>query len=120
MKRLTRPVLLMALALTAALLLCSCSASGGKDAGGDTTGPAQTDNQTDTQTVQGTVNQIDTEQKYLVLVTDDDYCRFDFSQSEADVSGLEPGDSVFVTYTGDLDPESEDVTAQLTRIERAD
>ena len=118
MKRLTRPLLLMALALTAALLLCSCSASGGKDAGGDTTGPAQTDNQTDTQTVQGTVNQIDTEQKYLVLVTDDDYCRFDFSDSDADLSGLEPGDSVTVTYTGTLDGESEEVSATLVSIEK--
>ena len=114
MKRLTRPVLLMALALTAVLLLCSCSASGGKDAGGDTTGPAQTD----TQTVQGTVNQIDTGLKYLVVATDDDYCCFDFSDSDADLSGLEPGDSVTVTYTGTLDSESEEVTATLVSIEK--
>ena len=94
--------------LLAALTLAGCSAPGGSPAG-----PEE-------QTLQGRLNLVDSELKYLIVIADDAYCRFDFSQSDADVSGLEPGDSVSVTYTGDLDPESEDATAQLTRIERAD
>ena len=67
-------------------------------------------------TIQGTLNQVDAEQEYLVLVADEAYCRFDCSDSGADLSGLEPGDSVTITYTGTLDEESDDVTAKLVTI----
>ena len=67
-------------------------------------------------TLQGTLNQIDTDLKYLVLISDDLYFRFDFSESDADLSDLAPGDSITVTYTGPLEPDSEDVTAQLVSV----
>ena len=67
-------------------------------------------------TIQGTLNQIDSDQKYLILIADDAYYRFDFSECDSDLSGLEPGDSVTLTYTGTPDQDSEDVTAQLVSI----
>ena len=56
--------------------------------------------------------------KYLVLVTEEGYFRFSFSDTDLDLSGLEPGDTVTITYTGTLDAESEDVSAQLVSISK--
>ena len=99
MKRWTHTGLLLAAGVLAALL-CACGAPGG----GNT--PASDADPEAPQTIQGTLNQLDTEQFCLVLVTDDAYYRFDFSESGADLSGFEPGDAVTITYTGTLDSEN--------------
>lgn len=118
MKRLTHSGLLLAVGILAALLLCACSAPGGQ--GGSDNAPSVSDdagqNQSETQTIQGTLNQIDTDQMYLVLVTDEAYYRFDFSESGEDLSALEPGDNITITYTGTLDDTDEDVTAKLVSV----
>lgn len=130
MNRLTRyvrPVALLAVGLTAVLALSSCSALMKFFPGGHTSAQSgQPDSSAsgssahaETATIQGTLNQVDPELEYLILVSDGVYCRFDCSDSSADLAGLEPGDQVSVTYTGTLDPDSEDVTAQLVSIAKA-
>ena len=117
MKRLTHSGLLLAVGLLAGLLLCACAAPGGQNNADNP--PSVSDvsqNESEPRTIKGTVNQIDTEQTYLVLMTDEAYYRFDFSESGVDLSGFEPGDAVTVTYTGTLDEESEDITAELIGI----
>ena len=111
MKRWTHTGLLLAAGVLAALL-CACAAPGG----GNT--PASGADPESPQTIQGTLNQLDTDQSYLVLVTDDAYCRFDFSESGADLSGFEPGDAVAIPYPATLGEASEDVTADLVHIEK--
>ena len=98
--------LLIAVGLTAVLALSSCSMLSKYLPGKDAQAPQ----------IQGTLNQIDSDQKYLILIADDAYYRFDFSECDSDLSGLEPGDSVTLTYTGTPDQDSEDVTAQLVSI----
>ena len=113
MNRRKRTGALLAAGVLAALLLCSCSAPGRPAAGGS---GSVSQSQPETKTIQGTVNKIDTQQEFLVLVTEDAYYRFDLEGCQADLSGLEPGDGVTVTYTGELDEESDDVTAALVDI----
>ena len=116
--------LLIAVGLTAVLALSSCSMlrqylPGGHDqsAQSSQSNPdASSSQKNEEYTLQGTLNQIDTDLKYLVLISDDLYFRFDFSESDADLSDLAPGDSITVTYTGPLEPDSEDVTAQLVSV----
>ena len=61
------------------------------------------------------VNKID---DYLVLLTDDgEYHIFDFGE-DVDPSAMEEGDRVTVTYTGTLDPESDEVTAVVVSVEK--
>ena len=69
-----------------------------------------------TKTLEGTLNQADSDLGLLLVISDDQYCRFDLNGT--DVSGLEPGDSIKVTYTGTLDPESDEVTAVVVSIEK--
>ena len=116
--------LLIAVGLTAVLALSSCSMlrqslPGGhaQSAKSSQSAPVAARSTTDAAiTLQGTLNHIDTDLKYLVLISDDLYFRFDFSESDADLSDLAPGDSITVTYTGPLEPDSEDVTAQLVSV----
>ena len=117
--------LLLAVGLTAVLALSSCSMlskylPGGASSSAQTSQPApdaaESRTEEETSTIQGTLNSVDSELEYLILVADDAYCRFDCSDSGADLSGLEPGDTVTVTYTGTLDPDSEDVSAKLVSI----
>ena len=120
MKRYLRPGLLAAVGLTAILALSSCSMlrqylpSNAESSSSSSTSGSQQN--VETHTLQGTLNQIDTDLKYLVLVTEEGYFRFSFSDTDLDLSGLEPGDTVTITYTGTLDAESEDVSAQLVSI----
>ena len=121
MKRYLRPGLLAAVGLTAILALSSCSMlrqylpSNAESSSSSTSGSQQN---VETHTLQGTLNQIDTDLKYLVLVTEEGYFRFSFSDTDLDLSGSEPGDTVTITYTGTLDAESEDVSAQLVSISK--
>ena len=115
--------LLIAVGLTAVFTLSSCSMlrqylpGGGNQSPSSQSAPDGSAVQEEEEhTVQGTLNQIDSELEYLLLIVDDQYCRIDFSQSEADLSGMEPGDSVTVTYTGILDQESEEILAKLVSI----
>ena len=122
MKRYLRPGLLAAVRLTAILALSSCSMlrqylpSNAESSSSSSTSGSQQN--VETHTLQGTLNQIDTDLKYLVLVTEEGYFRFSFSDTDLDLSGLEPGDTVTITYTGTLDAESEDVSAQLVSISK--
>ena len=122
MKRYLRPGLLAAVGLTAILALSSCSMlrqylpSNAESSSSSSTSGSQQN--VETHTLQGTLNQIDTDLKYLVLVTEEGYFRFSFSDTDLDLSGLEPGDTVTITYTGTLDAETEDVSAQLVSISK--
>ena len=122
MKRYLRPGLLAAVGLTAILALSSCSMlrqylpSNAESSSSSSTSGSQQN--VETHTLQGTLNQIDTDLKYLVLVTEEGYFRFSFSDTDLELSGLEPGDTVTITYTGTLDAESEDVSAQLVSISK--
>ena len=122
MKRYLRPGLLAAVGLTAILALSSCSMlrqylpSNAESSSSSSTSGSQQN--VETHTLQGTLNQIDTGLKYLVLVTEEGYFRFSFSHTGLHLSGLEPGDTVTITYTGTLDAESEDVSAQLVSISK--
>ena len=122
MKRYLRPGLLAAVGLTAILALSSCSMlrqylpSNAESSSSSSTSGSQQN--VETHTLLGTLNQIDTDLKYLVLVTEEGYFRFSFSDTDLDLSGLEPGDTVTITYTGTLDAESEDVSAQLVSISK--
>lgn len=130
MNRPFQSALLLAVGLTAVLALSSCSQLSQYLPGGgnqspqssqsSSSAPDASSSQTDAeeQTIQGILNQVDKEQEYLILIADDAYCRFDFSESGADLSGLEPGDSVTVTYTGTLDQDSEEITAKLVSISK--
>lgn len=117
-----RSVLLAAVGLTAVLALSSCSLfkdylpGGGEVSSSSSAGSSSSQQAAEEHTLQGTLNMIDTDMQYLILVTDDGYSRLSFADTDLDLSGLEPGDEVTVTYTGTLDPDSEDVTAQLTSV----
>ena len=89
MKRKTSHWVLLSLALSIALLLAACGASG--SAAG-----SQKE-----ESVTGTINRLDTD--YLVLITDDvEYLVMDFGESFS-VEGFSEGDDVVITYTGTLE-----------------
>ena len=90
--------LLCGLALTAALAACSGGAPAGTQAQ-----PQESQQQEAKQELTATVNQVDSDLGYLVLVTEDGYYKLDLNG--VDVSGLEPGDDVTATYIGTLSPE---------------
>ena len=92
-------------ALLAALMLLALTACGsgnqGASGSGDqgASGGAEAE---ETATVSGVVNRLG---DFLVLLTEDgEYAVFDFGES-VDAGGLEEGDSVTVTYTGELGSE---------------
>ena len=87
MKRKTSHWVLLALALSIALLLAACGASGSAAEGSQ-----------QEESVTGTINRLDTD--YLVLITDDvEYLVMDFGESFS-VEGFSEGDDVVITYTG--------------------
>ena len=92
--------LLCGLALTAALAACSGGAPAGTQAQ-----PQESQQQEAKQELTATVNQVDSDLGYLVLVTEDGYYKLDLNG--VDVSGLEPGDDVTATYIGTLSTEDE-------------
>ena len=89
MKRKTSHWVLLALALSIALLLAACGASGSTAEGSQKE-----------ESVTGTINRLDTD--YLVLITDDgEYQVMDFGESFS-VEGFSEGDNVVITYTRTL------------------
>ena len=111
----------LAAALTVALAACgrgaktpSAPQSAGSSAG--SASGSQGDGE-QTQTLTGALNLLDTELKLLVVVTEDGYCRFDLGEAEA--SGLKVGDEVEVTYTGELTPDSDELTAVAVAVKSA-
>lgn len=70
------------------------------------------------ETLEGTLNLIDEGLALLVVVNEEGYYRFDLGQ--ADLSGLQPGDEVVVTYTGPLEPDSDEVTAVAVSVEKVE
>ena len=106
MKRLRKPAALL-LALVMALTLAACGAEK-TDAGND-------GKEEDSATVNGVVNRMG---DFLVLLTDDEtYQVFDFGE-DVDQGRLEEGDSVTVTYTGELG--SEDPVPVAVSVEKTD
>ena len=108
-----------ALGLLCALGLCLGLAACGRGAAEPSTAPRETQAQGEEQTLQATLNRVDSELGYLVLVTEEgDFYKLDLNGT--DVSGLEPGDAVTAAYTGTLstDEEGEDLSAQLVSIQK--
>ena len=126
MNRPFQSTLLLALGLTALLALSSCSivsrylpggaAAQSSQSGTSSSADSSSSQSPEEQTLNGTLNMVDNDQKYLVLVTDEGYSRFSFADTDLDLSKLAPGDAVTVTYTGTLEPDSEEVTAQLVSV----
>ncbi len=63
---------------------------------------------------EGTVNTINTELDMIVLATDQGYYKFNING--VDLAYIEPGDFIKVIYTGTLEADSDDVTADLVAI----
>lgn len=103
-------------ALLAALMLLALAACGSNTPSGS--GDAGANNTADgteaTATVSGVINRVG---DFLVLLTDDNtYAVFDFGE-DVDPASLKEGDSVTVTYTGELgseDPAPVAVSVEVT------
>ena len=111
----------LAAALTVALAACSRGQTPTSSQGAGSSAGSASNTQGDeeqTQTVTGTLNLLDQELGLLVVVTEDGYCRFDLGEAEA--SGLKVGDEVEVTYTGELTPDSDELTAVVTALRPAE
>lgn len=68
-------------------------------------------------TLQATLNSVDTGLDFLVAVDENgNYCRFNLGGVDAD--GLEPGDSIQITYTGTLSDGEGEPTATITALEK--
>lgn len=114
-----------AVCLAAAMALTACGVSSQQNQQEQTpttvvsstlTQPVADDAQT--KTMKGVVNTIDTGLDMLVLIADDAYYQFEIG--DVDLTGLEPGDTVTVTYTGEAQPDSETVEAALVSVEKAE
>lgn len=114
-----------AVCLAAAMALTACGTSSQQNQQEQTpttvvsstlTQPVADDAQT--KTMKGVVNTIDTGLDMLLLIADDAYYKFEIG--DVDLTGLEPGDTVTVTYTGEAQPDSETVEAALVSIEKAE
>ena len=114
-----------AVCLAAAMALTACGTSSQQNQQEQTpttvvsstlTQPVADDAQT--KTMKGVVNTIDTGLDMLVLIADDAYYQFEIG--DVDLTGLEPGDTVTVTYTGEAQPDSETVEAALVSVEKAE
>ena len=103
-----------ALALAAALTACG-PFRGAAQSPAPSASQAQPDAGGETQVIRGTINRMDT---YLVLLTDDgEYQVMDFG-SGVTLDGFSEGDSVKVTYSGELG--NEDAAPVITAIEKAE
>lgn len=116
---------LAAACLAAALALTACGKSAQQNQQEQTpttvvsstiTQPVEID--AETKTMKGVVNTIDTGLDMLILIVDDGYYKFEIG--DVDLTGLEPGDTVTVTYTGEAQPDSETVEAALVSVEKAE
>lgn len=91
-----RMVNLMLLLLLVMVPLTACGAGGQKDV---QPGPAESGSQAEGKTIHGTINRIG---DYLVLVTEEgEHQVMDFGEGVT-ADGFAEGDSVDVTYTGEL------------------
>ena len=112
----------LAAALTVALAACGRGAktpTSSQGAGSSAGSASNTQgDEEQTQTLTGTLNLLDQELGLLVVVTEDGYCRFDLGEAEA--SGLKVGDEGEVTYTGELAPDSDELTAVVTALRPAE
>ena len=87
--------------LCAAFLVLFMTACAGAPAGTPSPTPSPTASEAAAaRELEGTVNRVDEELDYLVLVGEDG-TYYQFSLNGVDASGLEPGDSVAVTYEGE-------------------
>ena len=114
-----------AVCLAAAMALTACGTSSQQNQQEQTpttvvsstlTQPVADDAQT--KTMKGVVNTIDAGLDMLLMIADDAYYKFEIG--DVDLTGLEPGDTVTVTYTGEAQPDSETVEAALVSIEKAE
>lgn len=111
---------ILALAMASLTLVAVLTACGSSKGAAQKTSPPPSASQTqpaadsETQVVHGTINRIDT---YLVLLTDDgEYQMMDFGDGVT-LDDYAEGDSVNVTYTGELG--NENVNPVITAIEKA-
>ena len=117
-----RTLLLTAAGLALAVSLAACSntpaaQSPAPPADSPTVESPSAQPEAETAVFQGTLNTVDAGLDYLVAVDDSgNYCRFNLGG--VDTSGLEPGDGVTITYTGELSTDDEP-TATITAIEKA-
>ena len=135
MTRVKRILLVSCLAAALAVSLASCTllrpaSSGGaansapdhSDVSGqdmpDVSEPDASGADQEAQTLHGTLNTADAELGLLIVVSEEQYFRFDLNG--ADVSALAPGDEVVVTYTGELEPDSDELTAVVTAVVKAE
>ena len=111
-----RPFSYLPAAACCLLLAFSMSACSGAPAGGSAPSPSPTASaEAAAKEMEGTVNRLDAELDYLVLVGEDGVY-YQFSLNGADVSGLGPGDGVAVTYEGE--PTGDEPDAKLLSIEK--
>lgn len=109
--------------LAAALALTACAASSQQNQQEQTpttvvSSTLTQPNDAETKTMKGMVNTVDTGLDMLILIVDDAYYKFEIG--DVDLTGLEPGDTVTVTYTGEAQPDSETVEAALVSVEKAE
>ena len=115
-----RKLFLPALGLALAVSLAACSgapaASPSPASSPDAPLAASPAPEAETSVLQGTLNTLDAELDFLIVVDGDgNYCRFNLGDTDA--GELEPGDAVMVTYTGQLS-DDEEITATVTAIEK--
>ena len=113
-----RNLLLPAVGLVLALGLAACApaASPPPESSAPVAESPSARPEAETSVQEGTLNTVDTGLDYLALVDQDgNYCRFDLNG--VDASGLEPGDLIAVTYTGQLS-DGDELTAVVTALEK--
>ena len=111
-----KKALALILSFAVVLTLAACGSNSDPSGNGDAAVSGTTDSTEEaTATVSGVVNRLG---DFLVLLTEDDtYALFDFGEG-VDPDALEEGDSVTVTYTGELG--SEDPVPVAVAVEKED
>ena len=113
-----RKLFLPALGLALAVSLAACSGAPAASPSPSPNAPlaASPAPEAETSVLQGTLNTLDAELDFLIVVDGDgNYCRFNLGDTDA--GELESGDAVMVTYTGQLS-DDEEITATVTAIEK--
>ena len=107
-------------ALAIALTACSGTGAPAGTPAGTASAPQETQTpapEAESPTLQATLNSVDTGLDFLVAVDENgNYCRFNLGGVDAD--GLEPGDSIQITYTGTLSDGEGEPTATITALEK--
>lgn len=117
-----RKLFLAAASAALAIALTACSGTGAPAGTPAGTASAPQETQTpapeaESHTLQATLNSVDTGLDFLVAVDENgNYCRFNLGGVDAD--GLEPGDSIQITYTGTLSDGEGEPTATITALEK--